>query len=74
MLGVISVAFVIFRCGAKKYLLILTPVLGQILSLLLSTGWSDFRYFWPLNLMNAALILVVPMIANQESEEKKDMM
>ncbi len=37
---------------------IITPIAGHILGLLLSTGWSDFRYFWPLNLMNGALLLL----------------
>lgn len=73
LLGVISIAFAIFKRGIKKYLLVLTPMLGQILSLLLTIGWSDFRYFWPLNLMNTALILIVMVIVRQGVETPKDL-
>lgn len=53
-------AFVlVFLQGGKKRLLIFVPILGQILSLVLSTGWADFRYYWPLNLMNLAVILIL---------------
>lgn len=73
LLGLVSIIFVIFKRGIKKYLLVLTPVLGQILSLLLSTGWADFRYFWPLNLMNPALILIVMVIVRQGEETPKNL-
>lgn len=72
LLGLISIVFVIFKRGIKKHLIILTPLFGHILSLLLSTGWSDFRYFWPMNLMNMALVLMIMVIMNQNIEEKKD--
>ena len=68
LLGMISVVFVIFRKGMKKYMLILSPLFGHIMSLLLSTGWSDFRYYWSINLMNTALILVVMVVMNQNAK------
>lgn len=52
---------------------VVTPIAGHILGLLLSTGWSDFRYFWPLNLMNEALLLLAltPLgSAKKETEEE----
>lgn len=57
--GLIAFVYLAFKGGMKKTGLMLTPILGHILSLILSTGWSDFRYFWPLNLMNLAVILLV---------------
>lgn len=57
LLSLISIVWLVIRNGAKKYLIVLAPVIGQFFSLLLSTGWSDFRYFWPLNLMNMGVIL-----------------
>ncbi len=60
LLGLTALLYLIFRRGPGRYLLLLAPMAGQIMSLLLSTGWSDFRYFWPLNLLNMAWIMVVP--------------
>lgn len=60
LLSLIAFVFVWIRYGAKLYLVLLAPLLGQILSLLLSTGWTDYRYFWPMNILNTA---VVPLLA-----------
>lgn len=59
LMGVICCVAVTIICGVKgkKYILIVAPIVGHVLSLLLTTGWSDFRYFWPLNLMNMCVIL-----------------
>ncbi|MEY8390564.1 hypothetical protein AALA98_04190 [Lachnospiraceae bacterium 45-W7] len=54
----------------RKYVIVLSPVIGHILSLLLSTGWSDFRYFWPLNLMNIYIMLFVAVISTDKESEK----
>lgn len=32
------------------------PMLGQIVSLLLSTGWADYRYYWIINLLSLLLV------------------
>ena len=56
MLGMMTVVFWVCRHGIRRCLLIVTPLLGQVLSLLLSTGWTDFRYFWPMNVLNLAMI------------------
>ncbi len=42
----------------KECYLVFVPYVTQILSLVLSTGWSDFRYYWPLNLMIVAILLI----------------
>ncbi|MBR2189180.1 MAG: hypothetical protein IJ860_07220 [Eubacterium sp.] len=56
LLGTAAIVFLMIRFGSGRYLLMTTPLIGQVLSLLLSTGWTDFRYFWPMNLLNLALI------------------
>ena len=66
LLGVVSTFYVILKKGCKRYLVILSPIIGHVMSLLLSTGWSDFRYFWPMNLMNMVLILIVLVVRDQD--------
>lgn len=70
LLGTVSLILLFSKNGVKKYILIISPVIGHILSLLLSTGWSDFRYFWPLNLMNLAVLALVIILVN--GKEKQD--
>ncbi len=64
LLGLAAIIYMAVKRGIKKYILIIAPILGQILSLVLSTGWSDFRYFWPLNLMNM-FVLLLPFVLDQ---------
>ena len=71
LLGIAAVLYVVMRKGVKKYILIVAPIIGQILSLLLSTGWSDFRYFWPLNLMNMCVVLFAIVITRDDKMEHK---
>ncbi len=59
LLGLVAFVFAVLRSGRRKELLIFAPIIGQIFSLVLSTGWADFRYYWPLNLMNMAAILIL---------------
>lgn len=72
LLGMIAFVFAYIICGFKRYLLISAPIIGQILSLLLTTGWSDFRYFWPLNLMNIASIFLLLVICRNQKESEKN--
>lgn len=65
LLGLIAVAFIVIKCGVKKYALVVAPMIGHILGLLLSTGWSDFRYFWPLNLMNMGILLLTLVVVSK---------
>ena len=66
LLGFISVVVLFVKRGLKKNILLIAPIIGQIISLLLSTGWSDFRYFWPLNLMNMCMILYVIVLIKED--------
>lgn len=71
LLGLISFIYMIFKRKNGTAIILLAPAIGQILSLLLTTGWSDFRYFWPLNLLNMALLFFVIIICrNDEVVEK----
>ncbi len=58
LLGISAIFLMLCAKGTKKYLIVLAPSAGHILSLLLTTGWSDFRYFWPLNLIHMFLLLI----------------
>lgn len=65
LLGLASILYLILKKGFKRYVVIISPLIGHVMSLVLSTGWSDFRYFWPMNLMNMAIILIVLVIVRQ---------
>lgn len=45
----------------RKVFLIYIPLAGHMMSLVLSSGWSDFRYYWPINLMVFFICLLVPV-------------
>ena len=69
LLSLTAFVFVWIRYGAKRYLVLLAPLLGQILSLLLSTGWTDYRYFWPMNMLNTAAI---PLLAAASAQYRRE--
>lgn len=69
LLGVSSI-FILFYKRKKIPFLIYVPILGHILSLMLSTGWSDFRYYWVINLVSWFIILLLPTITHDEESEK----
>lgn len=72
LLGLICIVWLIIRYGKGKYIVMISPIVAHIMSLILSTGWSDFRYFWPLNLMNFSLILLTIVIVHKKEYEKID--
>ncbi len=55
----------------RRPLLLLTgvPFLGQFISLLLSTGWDDVRYYWPFNVIGLFLILFTCTVQKQKEEQ-----
>lgn len=69
LMGISALFCLIMKRGANKYLIIVTPVIGHILSLMLSTGWSDFRYFWPANLLNLVIILFTVVIKGTDIKD-----
>ncbi len=50
-LALVSMFLAGIKWKNKKFFLIYIPLAGHIMSLVLSSGWSDFRYYWPVNLM-----------------------
>lgn len=70
LLSLAAIIYMAVKWRIKKYILIIAPILGQILSLILSTGWSDFRYFWPLNLMNMFVLLLPFALAQTEKTDE----
>lgn len=53
----------------NRTFLLFTPCVSHILSLALSTGWSDFRYFWPINLMTLFVFLTVVTLKSEKNIE-----
>lgn len=49
-------AAAVFLQRRRRLLWLLLPWAGQALSLLLSTGWADYRFYWPLRLMSIVFI------------------
>lgn len=60
---------VLIKKADKKLWLVFVPFIGQILSLMLSTGWSDFRYYLALNFIAVFVILLVTTIKYKEKGE-----
>lgn len=44
------------------------PMLGQIFSIFLSTGWADFRYYWSINLLSLMSIMYIFCNSCQNTE------
>lgn len=65
LLGLVALFFMFLKGNSRKCWVLLAPAGGQILSLLLSTGWAEFRYFWPLNLLNTALIFFAIIVTRE---------
>ena len=61
--------FASYKKRKKRYLLLISPLVGHVMSLLLSTGWSDFRYFWPMNLMNFTFLILGLLFLNKQVNE-----
>ena len=70
-LGLASIVLLFCRKKGKGLITMISPVIGQIMGLLLSTGWAEFRYYWGINMMNFALILMTLIIINQKKESKE---
>ena len=65
---VVIVFLLIKNKNLANIMILLSPVLGHSLGLILSTGWSDFRYFWPLNLINLSFIFLSLDLISKKDE------
>ncbi len=63
LLGVIAILNLLLKGVSKGLVTLVSPMIGHVMSLLLSTGWSEFRYFWPMNLLNMSFVLVMFVVA-----------
>ena len=72
LLGVIATINLLLKRCTKGLLTVLSPLVGHVLSLLLSTGWSDFRYFWPMNLLNMSFILIMFVLLKNNGFGKEE--
>ncbi len=67
LLRILSFTYLILSGGLKKeYFILMIPAVGQVIGLLLSTGWADFRYYWPLNLLNLSYFVMSLVINRKE--------
>ena len=69
LISLIISIWLIIRKGKGRYLAILAAPIGHIFSLLLSTGWSDFRYFWPINLLSFSLVLLSLILIKERASK-----
>lgn len=69
LLGLLCLVMLMLKSGFDKYFVITAVPFGQIMSLLLTTGWSDFRYFWSMNLINFCLIFITLVIIRQKENQ-----
>lgn len=68
LLVVFAFLSVLIKKKDRKIWLVFVPFAGQIVSLMLSTGWSDFRYYWPLNLIAVFILLLIPTVKEVKKE------
>lgn len=68
LLGMTALTWMLVCLGRIRHILLFVPAVGQIMSLLLSTGWTDYRYFWPNNLLNLAVIPLVLLAVRQSRQ------
>ena len=66
LITVLSFAVCVIFKNNPKFWILFAMQLGHILSLMLSLGWWDYRYYWPLTLMSLFLILLTLTIKKQE--------
>lgn len=69
LMALTTIVILVIKGKNKNLLTVLSPILGQILSLLLSTGWAEFRYYWGINLMNVAFLMIAVLLARRKTEE-----
>lgn len=72
LMAFMSIVLLILKRKDKGIWAILSPATGQILGLLLSTGWSEFRYYWGINLMNTTFVLLTLVILHGKVSVKAE--
>lgn len=67
LMGIISFIYLIVKKVDRSRFILIIPLVSQISGLLLSCGWSDFRYFWPINLMAVAIVFILPVLVQRNN-------
>lgn len=65
-LTVISFAVCVLLKQNYKLWIVYVVVFGHVLSLVVSLGWCDYRYFWPITLISTFLILLTFTIKDND--------
>lgn len=55
-----------------KYLIVLIPCVGQIISLVLAMGWPCYRYMIPIEFMSIFVLMLVWLLGAKKEEEIND--
>lgn len=63
---VLACAVCVILKNNYKFLILFSVPISHILSLAISSGWKDYRYYWPLTLVGCFLILLTLTISNKE--------
>ena len=63
---ILSVMVLAYR-KRTKYLFMIIPIGGQIMSLILSCSWNDYRYYWPI--MVCGLFILAASAAGERKKE-----
>lgn len=69
LVGVICAFAIAIKHKVVKMLAVFAPILGQVISLVLSTGWTDFRYYWSIAIMGYLMILVYIVFDSKNNEK-----
>lgn len=68
LLGIVALQFIALKGKLKRFIVMASPAIGHILSLLLSTGWSPYRYFWAINKVSFVFILIIIIGARETTK------
>jgi hypothetical protein len=67
---IILSALVLAYRKRTKYLFMIIPIAGQIISLILSCSWNDYRYYWPI--MVCGLFVLAASAAGESKKEAQE--
>lgn len=72
LLILIALFWTLLVKGKGNYLIIYVPMAGHVLSLMLSTGWADFRYYWPVNIMGMYILMInMVLVHDRKGREER---
>lgn len=72
LLLLVSLFYLGIICRKKQFFFLYVPIAGHILSLFLSSGWNDYRYYWPINLTALFICFFTLVIKEEEMQSVSD--